>query len=202
MLDTIDGLPGDHLDLDPYLDDFDTRLSSLRNADSWKIERQQDFHQPESSSWMAFREGRRDESLRILEGNRSSLKEEFDELARSGCRIRRVRVVDKPFTTYLLWELHSLHLRAQCGEDIRVISPEPVAAFERNGQVPEVVTLGDEAAYKILYDSRGVLQGAVRFTDPAITSSCRSQIARLHEAGEDLKHYFPREVSGVRTSGA
>ncbi|WP_017606847.1 DUF6879 family protein [Nocardiopsis alkaliphila] len=197
MLDTIDGLPGDRLALEPYLDEFDARLSSLRDTDIWKLERRQDFHQPESESWMAFRQGRGEESLRLLEKNRASLRGSFAELARSGCTLRRIRIVEKPFTTYLLWELHSLHLRAQCGEDVRVLSREPVEPFERNGQVPELVTLGDTVAYRILYDPQGVLQGAVRYTDPAITGRCRADIAALHEKGEDLKHYFPREVAGA-----
>lgn len=197
MLDTIDGLSGDRLELDPYLDDFDRRLASLRDTDTWKLERQQDFHQPESASWLAFQEGRHDESIRLLEINRSSLREEFGELARAGCTLRRTRVVEKPFTTYLLWELHSLHLRAQCGEDIRIISPEPLAKWEERGQVPEIVGLGDEVTYKILYDDRGVLQGGVRFTDHATTTRCRAEIAALHRTGEDLKRYFPREVEGA-----
>lgn len=200
MLDTIDGLSGDHLELDPYLDDFDGRLASLRNTDIWKLERRQVFHQPESDSWMAFREGRHDESLRLLENKRSSLREEFTELARAGCVLRRTRVVEKPFTTYLLWELHSLHLRAQCGEDVRIISPEPIAAWEHRGQVPEIVGLGDEVTYKIRYDEQGVLRGGVRFTDHATTTRCRAEITALHETGEDLKRYFPREVEGATLS--
>ncbi|MFE9245042.1 DUF6879 family protein [Nocardiopsis sp. NPDC006938] len=197
MLDTIDSLSGDRLELTPYLDDFDGRVSSLRNTDIWKLERQQDFDQPESASWLAFREGRRAESLELIEKKRSSLRAEFDELARAGCALRRVRVVEKPFTTYLLWELHSLHLRAQCGEDIRIITPEPLAKWEHQAQVPEIVGLGDEVTYKILYDHQGVLQGGVRFTDHALTTRCRAEVAALHEMGEDLTRYFPREVEGA-----
>lgn len=202
MLDTIDGLSGDHLALDPYQDDFDARLSSLENADVWKLERQQDFHQPESDSWLAFREGRRGESIRLLEKNRSSLREAFAELARSGCRLRRVRVVEKPLTTYLLWELHSLRVRAQCGEDVRVISPTPIARFESSGMLPELVTLGDEVTYRILYDTRGVLQAGVRFNDPSITARCRSRIAALHEDAEPLEGFFAREVGGTEPTRA
>lgn len=202
MLDTIDGLSGERLALDPYQDDFDARLSSLENTDIWKFERQQDFHQPESASWMAFREGRRDESLRLLENNRSSLQEDFAELTRSGCRLRRVRVVEKPMTTYLLWELHSLRVRAQCGEDVRVISAGPIAALERGGRLPEVLNVGDQVTYKILYDPQGVLQGGERFTDPTITTRCQAQIAALHQDAEPLEEFFGREVGGAEATRA
>lgn len=202
MLDTVHGLSGERLQLAPYQDDFDDRLSSLRDTDVWKLERQQDFHQPESKSWMAFRDGRREDSLRILDENRPSLKKAFADLARSGCTLRRVRVVEQPFTTYLLWELHSLHLRAQCGEDVRVVSAGPLAAFESGRQVPELVSLGDEVTYKILYDHRGILQGGERFTDPAVTTRCRAEIAALHSGAEPLHAFFAREVEGSGTDRA
>ncbi|QUX31170.1 MULTISPECIES: DUF6879 family protein [Nocardiopsis] len=201
MLDTIDSLTGDHLALTDYSSDFRNRFGSLRNTDVYKLERQQEFHQPESRSWLAFIDGRRDESLRLLEDNRPALRKEFTRLAQAGCGVRRVRVVEKPFPVYLLWELHSLRVRAQCGEDIRVVSPERLASFERDRPVPEIVTLGDEVTYKILYDEQGVLRGAVRFADPDVTARCRSEIAALHAAAEALEDYFVREVGGADIAG-
>ncbi|MCY9783129.1 hypothetical protein KIK06_04390 [Nocardiopsis sp. EMB25] len=202
MLDTIDSLPGDHLARTDYSADFRNRFRSLRDTDVYKLERQQEFHQPESRSWMAFLDGRRDESLRLLEDNRPALRQEFARLAQAGCGVRRVRVVAKPFPTYLLWELHSLRVRAQCGEDIRVVSPSRLASFERNRPLPEIVTLGDEVTYKILYDAQGVLEGAIRFTDPAVTTRCRSEIAALHATAEVLEDYFVREVGGAEVACA
>lgn len=201
MLDAIHSLPGDRLERADYSSDFWNRFRALRDTDVHKLERQQEFHQPESGSWMAFLEGRRDESLRLLEERRPALREEFARLAQAGCAVRRVRVVEKPFSTYLLWELHSLRVRAQCGEDIRVISPERLAPFERDRHVPEIVTLGDEVAYRILYDARGVIEGAVRFTNHAVTARCRSEIAALHASAEVLEDYFVREVGGADVTG-
>ncbi|MCP3013079.1 hypothetical protein NGM33_07015 [Nocardiopsis dassonvillei] len=201
MLDTIGSLPGDHLALTDYSSDFRKRFGSLRETDVCKLERQQEFHQPESRSWLAFLDGRRGESLRLLEDNRPALRKEFARLARAGCDVRRVRVVEKPFPVYLLWELHSLRVRAQCGEDIRVVSPERLASFERDRPVPEVVTLGDGVTYKIVYNERGVLEGAVRFADPDVTARCRSEIAALHAAAEALEDYFVREVGGADIAG-
>lgn len=200
MLDTIAALPGDRLTLDEYSEDFDVRFGSLRNTDVWKLERQQEFDQPEEESWLAFADGRRDESLRMMEEERASLRAEFDRLAGLGCRIRRVRVVEKPIPLYLLWELHSLRVRAQCGEDIRVISAKPVAPFEREGPVPEIVTLGDTVTYRIRYDDRGILDGAVRYTDPDVTARCRSEIAALHETAEAMEEFFIREVGGAEVA--
>ncbi|GAB3687817.1 DUF6879 family protein [Nocardiopsis oceani] len=202
MLNTINSIPGDHLGLSDYDDDFEERFQSLRNADVWKLERQQVFHEPESESWMAFLQGRREESLRLMEAGRPALRKLFEGLTQIGCKARRVRVVEKPFSTYLLWELHSARIRAQCGEDIRVITPEALSAFEQENPVPEIVILGDEVTYRILYDAQGEAEGAVRYTGPAVLEQCRAEIAALHQQAEVLEDYFVREVDGVAATRA
>ncbi|GAA1467117.1 hypothetical protein NE857_13205 [Nocardiopsis exhalans] len=202
MLNSVSSLPGDHLGLSEYDDDFGDRFRSLRNADVWKLERQQEFHEPESESWMAFLQGRREESLRLMEADRPALRKLFEGLAQVECRVRRVRVVEKPISTYLLWELHSARIRAQCGEDIRVITPEALSAFEQESPVPEIVILGDEVTYRILYDAQGEAEGAVRYTDPAVLEQCRAEITALHEQAEPVEDYFVREMDGVETPRA
>lgn len=195
MLESMADRPGERLALRPYLEDFDTRFWSVRDSPIWKVERQQDFRQPESASWTAFDEGRWEDSLRLLEDNRPALQRQLDRIAAAGSAIRRVRVVEQRFVPYLFWELHSLRLRAQCGEDIRVIRPERVAALEPGRPLPEIVTLGDALTYRLIYDAQGVLDGAVRYTDPAINAGCRADIAALHRDGEDLESFFAREVA-------
>lgn len=195
MLKTMAHLPGERLDLGPYLDDFDARFWSVHEAPIWKIERQQDFRQPESPSWLAFSERRWEDSLWLLEDGREGLSQQFAHIKAAGSAVRRVRVVEEPFTPYLHWELHSLRLRAQCGEDIRVISPGRIAPLEKEHPVPEVVTLGTSVTYRLLYNARGVLDGAVRYTDPEVNASCRADIAALHSSGEDLATFFDREVA-------
>ncbi|NYH55760.1 hypothetical protein HNR06_005349 [Nocardiopsis arvandica] len=101
MLETVGRLQGEHLALAPYREDFSTRFWSVRNSPIWKVERQQDFRQPESASWAAFDEGRWEESQRLLEENRDALKQQFTRIASAGSAVRRVRIVEKPFTPYL-----------------------------------------------------------------------------------------------------
>lgn len=50
-------------------------------------------------------------------------------------------------------------------------------------------------SYEVLYDENGVLDGALRFTDPWLTSRCRDFIQRLYKAGEDIGAFFDREVA-------
>lgn len=195
MLESLARVTGDFLDLDSYNEDFDHHFDALRDADVWKLERLQDFHQPENPSWMRYLDGEVRESLRMLEDDRDGLLEAFGELRHVGCRVLRVRVVSWPITPYLFWELHSLNIRAQCGENIRVISPDAVVGLEEQGLLPEVVTLGDRVTYRIRYDDRGVLDGSVRYLDPEVTGRCAEQIADLYAKAEPIGTFFPREVS-------
>jgi hypothetical protein len=72
--------------------------------------------------------------------------------AGKGTDLYRLRVVAKPIIPYLQWELHSLKLRAECGELIRILPAAAVRQLEDDGELPEVVTLGSSNAYHILYE--------------------------------------------------
>jgi hypothetical protein len=198
MRDWFDGTSGVRLDLDPYLDDFDDRFWAAQGHGVWKLERQQHFRQPESKSWVAFSQGQWDEALRLLESNRGAIEDEYRQIAEAGISVQRVRVVEEPVVPYLQWELHSLHLRAQCGEHIRVVGPEQVKPFESAEPLPEIVTLGEATMYDLLYSEQGILEGGVRFTDPEVVGRCRTFIERMYATGEDLASYFERTVAGLQ----
>ena len=195
MLDALTRLPGVRLPLDAYLADFDRRFPRLHGEDTWKLERLQEFHQPENASWMRYLSGGGEEALRMLENDRAHLRELFSDLARRRSRVLRLRVVDGPPTPYLYWELHSLYIRAQCGEHIRVVGSGALAHLERDGVLPEVLTLGASVTYRILYNENGVLAGGVLHTDSELTARCRDQIAALYADAEPLTEYFPREIA-------
>lgn len=195
MLDAPTSPPGVPLTLDAYSEDFDRRFKALRGEDTWKLERLQEFHQPENPSWMRYLSGEPQEALRMLEEDRPALHTFFADLAARDSRVLRLRVVDTPLTPYLYWELHSLHIRAQCGEHIRVIGSGALADLERDGALPEVLTLGERAAYRILYDGGGEISGGVLYTDPGVVVRCRDRIAALYADAEPLTDYFAREVA-------
>lgn len=193
----VDDRSGERLKLEAYLDDFDARFWAVGADGVWKLERLQHFRQPESASWVAFSQGEWDEALRLLQSNRPSLEEEFRRISEAGSTVRRLRVVEEPITPYLQWELNSLRLRAECGENIRVASRQQVAEFEPDESLPEIVTLGDAVLYKLVYTGDGLLDGAVRFTDPDTVASWREFIEQLYADGEDLASFFERSVAGL-----
>lgn len=186
---------GTRLALADYRADFRATDSAIAGQDSWKLERRQHFRQPGTESWEAFARGEWDEALRLIEARRGPLMRAGAEADERGTGLYRVRVVSQPVIGYLQWELHSLRLRAECGERIRVLPAEAVRDLEDDGELPEIVTLGPSVAYRILYDAGGELIGGVRVTDPQAVGRVTDLIRRLYARGEDLEEFFEREIA-------
>ena len=188
-------VPGEPLDLDVYLRDYEASFWTIKEHGFWKLERQQRFKEPGFGSWEAFAAGRWDEALVLLETERPAFESYFARLAEAGIACRRVRVVEEPIAPYLQWELHVLRLREQCGEYVRVVGPEAVAQLDADGVAPELITLGTGPLYQILYSEQGILAGAVKFASPETVTRCRLVFEELYAQGKDLATYFERVVA-------
>lgn len=186
---------GERLTRDAYKRDFRTRDAAIRNADSWKLERLQHFEEQGSPSRDALRREEWGLALRLLDDRREALRVTAQEDARKGHVFHRVRVVEKPLSPYVQWELHSHRQRAEYGERIRVVSAEEVVSAEREGRLPEIVVLGRSTLFQVLYTETGATVGAVRHTDQELVRSWENYIRKLYEAGEDVRSYFEREVA-------
>jgi hypothetical protein len=193
MLERLLDLSGTDLTLDAYLGDFESCF--WRVAESWKLERQQTFREPEVPSWVAMAEGDWATALRLAEDMRPSIRGLQQRLDEHGITQNRVRIVERPLSPYLWWELHVLWIRAEEGERIRVLDAAAVHPIEEVRELPEVLVLGEQVGYIIRYDGMGVLDGARQLTDAQTVEACRKEIAALHRQGEDLLTYFPREVA-------
>ncbi|MEO3974007.1 DUF6879 family protein [Streptomyces sp. CAU 1734] len=186
---------GSRLTRPVYKQDFRQRYAQISQRDSWKLERLQHFEEEGSASRDALRAGEWKEALRLLEEDREGLLAAAREDELMGTVFHRVRVVEKPFTPYLQWELHSLRQQAECGTRVRVVRAGAVAGSEGAGPLPEVVVLGGHTLYRVLYTESGACSGAIRYTDPDVVGSWEYYISELFRAGEDMEQYFEREVA-------
>lgn len=187
--------PHRHLGLAEYWPEFERRFWATAEPGFWKLERQQTFQEPDEPSWRAFAAGDWEECLRLVEAKREEIRDYFRRVAAAGFINRRVRIVDRPISPYLQWELHVLRIRHEYGGLVRVLEPAQVAEFERHGPLPEIYTLGREVKYEAVYDDQGVLASANRFTDRALIDRCQRFIAELYGRGEPLDAFFAREVA-------
>jgi hypothetical protein len=195
MRDLLDRYVGKRLTVAEYRADFRKIFWAITEYDFWKLERRQTFREPGDDSWEAFDRGDWPKAVQLIDQRREAFQDDARRLTAMGLTSYRVRVVAEPLTPYLQWELYLLRLMGECSDKIRVVGPETVAPWEGSGPVPEVVTLGADVTYEILYTDDGVLDGAVRFTDQELTGQCRDVIRSLYAAGEDVGVYFDRVVA-------
>lgn len=191
---------GKRLTRDHYREEFRERDSAIHGVSSWKLERRQHFEEIGNASRNAFLDGDPATSLRLLEERRDAIRAAVADDESRDSYFHRVRIVQEPFTPYLRWQLHSLRLRAECGERIRVVPVGEVAEHEAEHRLPEVVVLGGSVLYQVLYTDRGRPDGAVRYDDAAIVESWESFIGKLYENGEDLAEYFRRKSAALTTN--
>lgn len=193
MLERIHEMPGETFEeVQAYYDDANQYWGHINIFD--KLERLQHFREPDNPSWEAFVDGDWAEAQRIRQCNRPTVVAEFAEDVRHGLVSRRVRVVDIPVTPYLQWELHGLKLRAECGENIRIVDSTAVAMYETSRVIPELIFMDSLAMYEICYDDSGLLCGARKFTDRDLILECRADFDALYQQGEELHTFFAREI--------
>jgi hypothetical protein len=184
---------GDRMELDDYYADFERVFR--RTGDFWKLERGQVFAEPGDESWTLFNRGDWAGSLRTLEARRDDLIAYHREAGEAGVTARRIRIVARPLSAYVQWELHHLKIRDETGGPIRILDVSAVADIESDGPLPEIYTLGTEVMYEAVYDSSGVLEHVVRYSGPPLIRRCRDFISGLYQRGEPIAGYFAREVA-------
>jgi hypothetical protein len=193
MLDRIRDVASHQLGEDEYIADFWPRFQHSQGT-CWKLERLPHFESPDVPSWVAMNDGDWDLAMKIIEGPmRAEVRGDF--ASSPNLERRRVRIVDRPLTPYLQWELNVFRIRANEGERIRILESDAVRHLEVEHLLPEVITLGNDVLYEVLYSDAGVYLGARRVDDPAVVEACVAGIAALFARGEEFASYFDREVA-------
>lgn len=188
-LPRLESAPGTMLPMKEYAADF---LGIFNEVDGviWKLERAQTFDEGANPSWNAMREGHWRRSLDLLDAARETIAADLPERG----QLRRVRVVETPFTAYLQWELHLLAIRMRLGERGRVLDARELADIEADGPLPELVVFPGRHMYHVLYDEGGRCVGARRIDDAGTVRSWASIVSSLYERGEDLLTYVEKRV--------
>ncbi|WP_037970661.1 DUF6879 family protein [Streptosporangium amethystogenes] len=192
MLDHLTGYQSEKLSADEYLSDFWPYFQKLEGV-FWKLECRQSFREPRNPSWQALDRGDWHEALRIIDETSTEIQAPI--LDSPGFPMHRLRLVTRPYTPYLRWELHFIRLRAQAGERIRVLDTEALGQGRR--PLPELVILGSSVMYEVVYDQSGTLSGARKISDPALIESCRHDVEDLFARGEDLLTFLDRDRAAL-----
>jgi hypothetical protein len=191
MLEHMHGVAGLEFGPEEYLADFWSHFQRI-DDEFWKLERIQNFREPEEPSWVAMMEGDWDRALGLGEATRDGNPQEPEYAG--GLVRRRVRIVEQPVTPYLQWEMQMLKIRGAAGEHIRVLDAHAVEHLESKRPLPELVILDTLTMYQVLYDDKGTLNGARRVDDTDVIKACGRELTTLFDRGEDLLAYFEREI--------
>lgn len=189
--------PGERLDAVSYVADFEARFWRIGDEGLWKLECLQNYQEHGFASWEAFRAGDWDGSLRLVEELRPGFEEYYGRISANGFRLHRTRVVQEPITPYVQWEMQILRAREQCGEAVTVLTADRAAALTGPAPLPDLVTLGAEAAYEIHYTEDGTPDGATRHTDRGTVRGMRAFIQQLHGSGQQLASYFAQRIADL-----
>ena len=195
MSDLLTALDGERLSRDDFIRDYEDRVLGIGEAGFWKFERRQNFQERNNTSWDAFVGGDWNKVIQLLNERNDDLRAYVERHTARGIPLNRVRVVEEPISPYLLWELRSLRQRAECGEHIRVIRPDRIAGHENETELPEIVVLGKEAVYQVLYTEDALADGAIRSLDSRTVTRLREFIVSLHASAENVISFFHREVA-------
>ncbi|HLS32763.1 MAG TPA: hypothetical protein VK039_04160 [Brevibacterium sp.] len=194
MLERIPQPPGTMLARPAYHADFDTEFTPLTGV-LWKLERAQTYQEHGDASWEAFIAGDWERSLVLNDEERDGARAQAKSLREQGVEIRRLRIVEKPVTPYVQWEMQYFRILAEEGFPLRVLEADSIAQYERSGPLPDLNLLGDRVLYHIVQEPDGTPAGARRIDDPDSIAGVRRAMESLFEEAEPVLDYFHREVA-------
>ena len=187
VLSRLRSAPAKMMDAAEYGADF-AREFEIASGVLWKLERAQHFDEGDLPSYQAMLGGDWDRAMELVEQMRPGFRADNPDRM----DFRRIRVVEEPFTPYLRWELALLSVRAEEGENSRLVPVSAVHPYEAESPVPELVLFSSTLLYEVLYDEAGRHTGARRITDPEVVEPCVPVLAGLFDQGEDLRSSWAR----------
>lgn len=187
VLSRVRTAPATTMDAAEYGTDFGKEFEAAAGI-VWKLERAQHFDEGDLPSYEAMLEGDWERSMKLADQMRPGFRADNPDRM----DFRRIRVVEEPLSRYLRWELEVLAIRAEEGENNRVVTVSAVRPYEAAGPVPELVLFNPTVLYEVLYDEKGRHTGARKITDPEVIEPCIPVLASLFDEGEDLRAYCAR----------
>ncbi|GAB3977222.1 hypothetical protein GCM10029978_066350 [Actinoallomurus acanthiterrae] len=194
MIERLRDVPGDALSVEDYLADFSRHFNDFGGS-VLKLERRQAFREPEDPSWRALDAGDWREAIRLIDGRRDDIQDPV--LSYPDVELRRLRIVDKPYTPYLQWELYYIRLRAEAGEQIHILDAGSIRHLEQGTPLPETVIIGSQIMYEVIYDDNGDLRGARKITDTHVVQATAHDIHGLFVTAKTLQMFYAQEPTAL-----
>ena len=156
----------DHLPLTEFVERVG-QLFTTSTTSFEKFERLQTFQEPELPSYSAWMAGRKRESQQLYFSTTPSSAEMYRNAAKRQISATRVRVVERPFTSYLEWEMMTYQQTAKFGERILICdiseSKHSNAAIEAGH---DFLVFDQKHVFVNDYGTEGIFAGGWYVSDP------------------------------------
>ncbi|MEV0407166.1 DUF6879 family protein [Actinoallomurus sp. NPDC050550] len=133
------------------------------------------------------------EAIRLIDGRRNDIQDPVPRYP--GVELRRLWIVDKPYTPYPQWELYYIRLRAEAGEQIHVLDAGAIRHLGGGAPLSEAVIIGSQVIYEVIYDDKGDLRGARKITDAHVIQAAAHDIHGLFVTANTLQITRPYDWS-------
>jgi hypothetical protein len=174
-----------YLDIGRFYDAF-AHFSAKVTRRIFKLERLQNYGEPDNTSWEEFQRGNVRRSLDLLrELHAKDVKFDID-FFRRGLQFLRVRAVELPLSSYVEWELQAHVVNAQYGETVLVADLTNVKQDSPVWNVRDYLLFDTFAVLIHDYDSGGNLRGGWMCEENSFLRSCSDLSARLTETSVPL----------------
>jgi hypothetical protein len=156
----------DHLPLNDFVGRVGELFTTCTTSFE-KFERLQTFQEPELPSYTAWMAGRKSESQHLYFSTMPSSAEMYRNAAKRQISATRVRVVERPLSSYLEWEMMTYQQTAKFGERIliRDIS-EPTQSNAAIEAGHDFLVFDQKHVYVNDYGTAGIFAGGWYVSDP------------------------------------
>jgi hypothetical protein len=178
------------------LDQFGRQFSEAWSRIEWrflKLECWQTYQELEfNKSQEVYRQGDVDHAVELLEKEAEADRPLYDDIKRRGIEYSRIRLVQKPLTPYLRYELLAYRIRANLGEVIEIVRCDNALNLP-NTDYFDFLLFDRHTALIHDYGNAGLQAGGWLTHDPAVVASLESRAIELRQAAVPLGKFLSRK---------
>lgn len=138
---------------------------------------------PDDLAWRAWRSGRRQRALHLLNGERPTIQARQQALVSHGLTLRRLVLAPFMLGGYAAFALEATRIAVESGAQVRVLADSGLA-------MPEMTVYG-EVVYRLRATPDQVADGAVRLDRPDLAAALHPHLSALWcQATEFLAYYY------------
>lgn len=152
-----------------HVDDFQKFFDELLTR--WvKVERLQEYDEPDSPGYHAFKRGDYREAGKLVQAMVKAQTEFYSRAREHGIAMIRIRICDLPLSPYLVhYEIPAYLADIECGEQVRFVDAKEIEGLLTETGLSDYVLFDDRRVTALVYDTgTATLQDALLAEHPEV----------------------------------